>query len=489
MDTQLTIGSVLLDKYRVERVLGQGGMGIVVAVRHIDLGQLHAMKFLLPDALGHQEAVERFLREARAAAVLRSHHAVRVLDVARMPNEAPYMVMEYLEGCDLKKYLDRQGPLPIDEAMRFVLQACDAIAEAHGKGIIHRDLKPANLFLAQQRDGDPIIKVVDFGISKYTIADDPDLTDTNATLGSPSYMSPEQIDKSKSVDLRTDIWSLGVVAYELLTGECPFRAPSLLQIALKINNDEPPPLSNVRPDVPEALAAAITRCLRKKREERWASIEEFAAVLEEFVPQTLPMRLSQRSVTNERSFAKKIVFEPKVQVPTLTNMPNEIESTLPLGERTGLTFGTTKMPIRRARTAPRMRIATLFVIVIGFAVSRDAYIRVASLSNEAAKLLRQNRTLIGHIPSAQASTPIALLSAAQSNAPRESFRKEIGSSRTKRNIIQEAPVPAPSITSPDAAKQIIKNAIPAESTEVPTSFSTPTPESTQLTHKVPRSWR
>jgi serine/threonine protein kinase len=179
MDTHAEPGEVLLGRYRVERVLGQGGMGIVVAARHVELGQLHAIKFLLPEMLEHQEVVERFLREARAAATLTSDHVVRVSDVGRMDNGAPYMVMEYLDGCDLKALVSREGPLPIDDALTYVLHVCDAISEAHGAGIIHRDLKPANLFLVRRRGRPACVKVLDFGISKHTGPEEVDLTNTN----------------------------------------------------------------------------------------------------------------------------------------------------------------------------------------------------------------------------------------------------------------------------------------------------------------------
>jgi serine/threonine-protein kinase len=346
MDRPAQPGDVLLGKYRVERVLGQGGMGFVVAARHVELGQLYAIKFLLPEVLAHHEALERFLREARAAAQLKSEHVARVHDVGRMQNGAPYMILEYLEGTDLKVHLSRQGPLPVEDAVTFVLHACDAIAEAHALGIIHRDLKPANLFLVRRRNGSSCVKVLDFGISKHTGTEEVDLTNTNMSLGSPLYMSPEQMSKTKAVDGRTDIWALGVILYELLTGNSPFRAGSMLEVAAKVLQQEPRPLREVRPDVPEGLVSLIGRCLRKHRDDRWTTVEEFVQALEEFVPRVPASRLPMSSVTNVESMATSA----QTDVPSIMST---IPLGAPLGEPTSMTFGQTGKPkaIRRHRMA------------------------------------------------------------------------------------------------------------------------------------------
>ncbi len=279
-------GSILAGKYEVEQILGEGGMGVVVAARHVDLDQRVAVKFLLPEVAEHQDAAERFRREARAAVKITSEHVARVIDVGSLDDGIPYMVMEFLQGHDLSEEL-KTGPLPITEAVGWVLQACEAVAEAHAAGIIHRDLKPANLFLHRKADGTRIVKVLDFGISKSIPGgslDDLALTSTAALIGSPLYMSPEQMHSAKSVDVRTDIWSLGAIMYQLLAGRPPYVADSLPQLCSALLSDVPPALSGLRKEVPLGLESVVMGALTKDREQRYACVAEFAAALAEFAP-------------------------------------------------------------------------------------------------------------------------------------------------------------------------------------------------------------
>jgi predicted Ser/Thr protein kinase len=287
MASPVAEGTVLAGKYRVDRILGEGGMGVVVAATDVQLERRVAIKFLLPDYAQHHEAAQRFLREARAAVKIQSEHVARVIDVGTMENGAPYMVMEYLEGRDLAALIDERLQLPVEEAIAYVLEACDAIAEAHSVGIVHRDLKPANLFLTKQPDGSVRIKVLDFGISKALATpgtSDPSLTRTSSMMGSPLYMSPEQMKSAKNVDPRTDVWALGVIAYELLTGEPPFYAESIPELSDKVLLEEPRPIRSVRPDVPEALEAAVKRALAKDTAARFASVADLATALASFGP-------------------------------------------------------------------------------------------------------------------------------------------------------------------------------------------------------------
>jgi serine/threonine-protein kinase len=278
-------GDLLAGKYRVERVLGVGGMGIVVAARHEQLDQPVAIKFVRDDALGNEEAVARFLREARAAVKLRSEHAAKVLDVGTLESGAPYMVMEYLEGSDLGAVLIERGPLSVASVAEYVVQACEAVAEAHAAGIVHRDLKPQNLFLAATVGGGARVKVLDFGVSK-TLASTGGggLTQTRSMLGSPLYMSPEQMRSSRDVDARSDVWAFGVVLFELLTKRWPYEAETMPELVLKVVTEPPQSLAELRPDVPPAMVEIVERCLRKEPGERYANAAELALALEPFAP-------------------------------------------------------------------------------------------------------------------------------------------------------------------------------------------------------------
>ncbi|WP_437963478.1 serine/threonine-protein kinase [Sorangium sp. So ce260] len=279
-------GDLLAGKYRVEQVLGEGGMGVVLAARHLRLDELVAIKLMRIEMAQDAGLVVRFLHEARAASKIKSEHVVRISDADTLESGAPYMVMEHLSGRDLASKLRDEGPQGIAETADFVLEACDAIAEAHSLGIIHRDLKPANLFLATTRDGGARLKVLDFGISKLvSAAGGQDMTRTAAMLGSPMYMSPEQMLSTRDVDARTDIWSLGVVLYQLLAGEAPFRAETIPQVCALVLQTEPRRLRDLRPEVPAGLEAVVDRCLQKDREKRFPAVADLAAALAPFGPE------------------------------------------------------------------------------------------------------------------------------------------------------------------------------------------------------------
>jgi len=277
-------GSILLGKYRVDRIIGVGGMGAVVGARHLQLDERVAIKFLLPEMLQHEEVVQRFLREARAAIKIRSEHCVRVLDVGTLENGAPYMVMEFLEGQDLSQLLEgHRGALPIPDVIDWVLQACEALAEAHQIGIVHRDLKPANLFLTRRADGTASVKVLDFGISKQAASGaDAGVTKTQAVLGSPRYMSPEQMRSTKDVDARADVWALGAVVHELIAGVPPFDAETMTALCAAILQDNPKPMGATRPEVTPELEMAVRGALEKDRDRRYRNVAQFAAALAPF---------------------------------------------------------------------------------------------------------------------------------------------------------------------------------------------------------------
>jgi serine/threonine protein kinase len=284
----VVFGEIIADKYQVESVIGEGGMGLVVSAWHLGLRQRVAIKFLLSDGgIIEQAALERFQREARAAARIRSEHVCRVIDVGLLPGGAPYLVLEYLEGCDLADELARRGRLPAAEAVGYVLEACEALAEAHVAGIIHRDLKPANLFLASRPNGTRCLKLLDFGVSKSIAEGTVDhfsLTKTSSIIGSPIYMSPEQLNSAKDVDGRTDIWALGALTYELLTGRPPFYGETIPQLVSQVLHADPPTFAELGVTAPGGLEIALRKALSKSREQRYANVGEFATALGPYAP-------------------------------------------------------------------------------------------------------------------------------------------------------------------------------------------------------------
>jgi serine/threonine-protein kinase len=280
------VGELLAGKYQVERVLGEGGMGVVMAARHLTLGKLVAIKLMRPDLVVDPSAILRFVREARAASTLRSEHIVRVIDLDTLEDGAPYIAMEYLEGEDLGTLVSR-GPISVRDAATCIAQVTEALAEAHAAGIVHRDLKPANLFVTRRGDGSPCMKVLDFGVSKILaggpLIDDLTATDTKTLIGSPHYMAPEQLISAKAVDPRTDIWALGCILFELVTGRAPFAGTALAQVLAGILRDEVPPLTTLSPQVPTGFAAIVTRCLEKDPACRFQHVADLTTALASYV--------------------------------------------------------------------------------------------------------------------------------------------------------------------------------------------------------------
>lgn len=287
MQLPVELGAVVDEKYRIDALLGAGAMSVVALAFHLELEQRVAIKFLHARSFDQEQTAQRFKREARAAARIHSEHVVRVLDVGALPDGTPYIVMEHLQGNDLATELERRGKLPATEATGYLLDACEALAAAHAAGVVHRDLKPENLFLAERSDGRRIVKLLDFGISKSVIGNsvtDLALTRTATFMGSPLYMSPEQMRSPRNVDARSDIWSLGAISYELLSGQLPYNAESIPQLCLAVISDEPRPLAELAPDLPPGLVAIVQRCLEKDREKRYSTVAELAMDLAPFAP-------------------------------------------------------------------------------------------------------------------------------------------------------------------------------------------------------------
>jgi len=294
----LQAGDIIAGKYQIERVLGEGGMGMVFLATHLQLREPVALKFMNAAALANPEASARFVREARAAARLRGEHVCRVLDLGETDEGDRYIVIEYLDGRDLSEVLIERGALPISEAVDYILQACEAMAEAHGAGIVHRDLKPANLFLTKGTDGADCIKVVDFGISKLI---NPEtnaavVTTTRSLMGSPLYMAPEQLVSAKEVDARADLWALGTVLFQLISGRTPYEAASLPEVVAQVLHNAPPKLSSLVPGAPRKLDSIVTRCLAKDKTERYPSVAELAADLAEVVPEASHLAMRSAAV-------------------------------------------------------------------------------------------------------------------------------------------------------------------------------------------------
>ncbi len=276
----VAVGDVIAGKYVVEKIIGAGGVGVVGSARHEGLGDRVAIKFLQRSAAETRENVARFDLEARALARVKTEHVARVMDVGRLPTGEPFMVMELLEGEDLSKVIAR-GRVPVAEAVDHVVQACEAVAAAHAVSIVHRDLKPANLFVTQTADGRQLIKVLDFGISKLR-NETHAVTQTLSVVGSPLYMSPEQMEAPRDADERADIWSLGVILFELIAAAPPFDAPNLPLLCARICTSPPRSFASLGVEVPEQLERLIVRCLEKKPEDRVNSVVALALDLAPF---------------------------------------------------------------------------------------------------------------------------------------------------------------------------------------------------------------
>jgi serine/threonine-protein kinase len=290
------VGRTAGGKYRLVRLLGSGGMGEVYEAQHSSIGRRFAIKFLHPLLAGNSEVVARFQREAQAAGGLENENIAAVVDIGVADDGAPYLVMEYLDGEDLAHLLVRGGPLPVPRAAYIIIQACRGLAAAHGRGIVHRDLKPENLFICKRNDGSDLVKVLDFGIAKlHTGRPGTGLTQTGTTMGTPFYMSLEQARGAKEVDHRTDIYALGVILYEILSGTKPHPGESYNEILYHVISKDPAPLDSVRPGLPPGLAAVVHKAMAREADDRYASAADFTAALIPFAGRAVtPLRSQVR---------------------------------------------------------------------------------------------------------------------------------------------------------------------------------------------------
>jgi serine/threonine-protein kinase len=306
----ITPGQVIGERYLVGSLLGEGGMALVFSGTHVLLGTPVAIKLIHSELKDHPEAVQRFLNEARTTAALKGEHIARVFDVGVLASGEPYLVMEQLEGVGLDQYLQDRGPLEQSEAVSIVREACEGLAEAHAAGLVHRDVKPANLFLARRPDGKLSVKVLDFGIAKRQRHGEAGLTDPGKSLGSPWYMAPEQMLAAHRVDERADVWSLGVLLFELLTTRHPFEGETLAEVCGSVLTTAAPRLSDYRDDVSSELEDIVLCCLEKSPTCRFHSVTELSEALLPFTVTPAPATLEPMAADSSSSPARPAGWPP-----------------------------------------------------------------------------------------------------------------------------------------------------------------------------------
>jgi serine/threonine protein kinase len=444
--TPFATGDIIADKYEVVDVLGAGGVAYVISALHLELGEMVALKFLRPESLVHEEVVARFASEARAVARIKSEHVAHVFDVGTLPAAGPFIVMEYLEGKDLANVLAERGKLPIKVAVDYVMQTCEALACAHAGGIIHRDIKPENLFLTQQAGSVECIKVLDFGISKSALGVDAlgsgrKHAKTMLPMGTPGYMSPEQIRACGTVDARTDIWALGCVLYELLTGSTAFDAPTQMQLSAAILERNIRPLCKLLPEAPPELEAILNKCLEKDVEARYHDVAELARVLYPFGQRRSRVSAERcAQVLHAAHGSAMVEFNSVVPPPSL---PARMDTPKPVstGSPAALSLAEPHPFTKKGRTLP---------VVIGVAV-------VAAIAFAALHFSRS-----GAENAAPAAAPAVALAppapATESTAPRIAVTPA-----AKAGAAPAAVAPAPSEEAPAAASGAKRPAAPQRS--------------------------
>ncbi|NUQ73303.1 MAG: serine/threonine protein kinase [Polyangiaceae bacterium] len=343
------IGETLGRKYKLVRLLGQGGMGAVYEAQYVEQAEQGAPHARVAVKVLHGHLLDpnlewqhRFRREARTTSAIHSDHIVRVIELnSDEKTGAPYLVTEYLEGEDLQRLLDRTGPLAVEGALRIAAQALKGLIDAHEARVVHRDIKPANIFLARKPDGSINVKLLDFGIAKFKadptgLSNNTNLTASGGFLGSPLYMSPEQVQDSRNVDHRTDIWSLGSALYCALAGRAPHQhVSSVGRLVVAICTSSPPSLTDIAPWVPPDVAKIINRALERKVADRYASAGEMLDAIQALVPKEFTLGEDMLTSTGgSRPSSAKIVVTPANEHPirgddeTLKAKPSGGETTL-----------------------------------------------------------------------------------------------------------------------------------------------------------------
>lgn len=458
-------GDLIADKYRVERTLGEGGMGVVMAAHDEVLERRVAIKFLQPRLVGTEVAVQRFLREARAATRITSEHVARLLEIGKLPNGIPYFVMEHLQGRDLRALLREDGPLEPSVAVDYVLQALEAVAEGHLKGIVHRDLKPGNLFLSARADGSPLIKVLDFGIAKRleSYADGAEsLTSTeDVRLGSPAYMPPEQLQDAREVDTRSDLWSLGATLYELICGKPPFVASDYLELVSRILSAPPTPIAQ---ELPSGLRDAIMRCLEKDRELRFVNAAELAEALAPWgghEARTSASRVTGLHASSSTMAVTRNILEPMGSASTTLPVSRESSRPPAMAPRAGESVVRTKPLVLGLATVASLLLALRALGMLGGAspspVAVAATHRVKPAPSSASPALVADPPLAQAALARKAAAEPSALELKASGAPHSSglSASHAGSPRTPAQVVPKlaasAAAPSSSAASPSAA--------------------------------------
>jgi predicted Ser/Thr protein kinase len=406
------VGEVILGKYEVTRVLGRGGMGVVLAAHNRELDEPVAIKLLQPTIRHDDASIDRFKREARTAARIKDPHVVRVYDFGATDDGTPYILMEYLDGHDLAAEIRQRERLPVARAVDLVLQACEAVADAHSHGVVHRDLKPANLFLTTGSDGKDFVKVLDFGVAKSSATAGASVTASHAIVGTPLYASPEQLAGSESVDERSDVWSLGVILYEMLTGEPPFPGETVAVVSKAALGGMFPKLSVKLADAPEELDRAIAQTLERNLDKRLESVRAFAAAIAPFGSKAALWSLEVIEHITERGAR----VEPEAAETLVEGPPSEVPAVRP---RPAITAAGTPKPIAGAPPARGRSRWRAGVVVAGIGAAVVAATIAASVA-----IFGGDRPGVSPSTSAQAAASVA--PSASSASPAASALPETG---------------------------------------------------------------
>jgi serine/threonine-protein kinase len=460
----LAEGVHVTENVRLTRPLGEGGMARLWVAEHLALRTEVAVKFIAPELVAQSpELVTRFNREATAVASIKSPHVVQILDHGMAEDGTPYIVMELLDGEDLGHRLDRTGSVPLADAVTIVAQVAKALGKAHAAGVIHRDIKPDNIFLVRNDDEEELfVKVLDFGVAKQTaVSSYSVVTATGTMVGTPAYMSPEQILSGKHVDLKTDLWSLGVVAYHMLTGDIPFHGETLGALCVAISKGVYKSPSQQNPALPAAIDAWVTRALAPHPDDRFGSVKEMADALRDAAAGVAPPHvlaatepqqktLDSPASLREMDLAEHAATAPFVRPKNITT--DSLDAALSEG------MGESLIGLRRRRALPWLAGG---LVVIGGSVAALVFSRPSG--DDRGSRPTTNASMPGGVPSGEtpqrsASAPSATTPRVENSAPTSSasaspstaVASATASDRVATSPRPTPPAPPPRVTPPPA---------------------------------------